>query len=565
MSGGQPDVHYEIYTHEAGRWIIHARYTRDQRDKAIEEAKQVEKTLGRGVKVVRENYFVETNEMEEAVIYVSEKLARDTPKPTIRPVRAPPRAVRAPQVRSVPLPRASARPPTPTRTVAPIGKLTAIVLMSLLGAGIVAAFAAALIGRLEPLQLFVGPENVPAAIFAVFVVTFLILAIPLAMRRIHFRSVRMAPPAEPPPAPPAVVVEPVEVETEAALEELSVAASDAGEVGLEGEQGEAGPEEEGGEEMAAQEAAGLDAETEEQAKVLLKFLSDVLAQVTRTQPQIDAYTRFGVNLVLAGATDVLATKGALSETARAGVLRQAIEVLGAKGDSARTFAEKLDQYLVEPRYVGMIQAGREAMERFLAENRTPPLASVFEAWNKPQAAEQQHRIMTVLFTDMVGSTDLTQQLGDKGAQEVVRRHNGIVRSVLSQFGGKEIKHTGDGIMASFPSAANGVEAAVAIQRSIAAHNVQFPEYALHVRIGINAGEPIQEDDDLFGATVQLAARVCAFAAKDQIACTNVVRELAANKGLSFIERGPQPLKGFKDPVPLYEVGWTPPAAAAAAR
>ncbi|HIJ64135.1 MAG TPA: adenylate/guanylate cyclase domain-containing protein, partial [Rhodospirillaceae bacterium] len=181
----------------------------------------------------------------------------------------------------------------------------------------------------------------------------------------------------------------------------------------------------------------------------------------------------------------------------------------------------------------------------------------FQQWNKPkQTTQAGPRIQTVLFTDMVGSTDMTQARGDQAAQHIVRRHNSIVRSALAEFSGKEIKHTGDGIMAAFTSAANGVEACIAIQRAIGKHNASNPELELHVRIGINAGEPIEEEDDLFGSTVQLAARVCAKTGTDEIYCTNVVRELAAgNKELTFVEKGVFEMKGFKDPIPLYQINW----------
>ena len=137
----------------------------------------------------------------------------------------------------------------------------------------------------------------------------------------------------------------------------------------------------------------------------------------------------------------------------------------------------------------------------------------------------------------------------------MRRHNNIVRTALLEFAGKEIKHTGDGIMASFASASNGVEAAIVIQRACNAHNKGRPDLELHLRIGLNAGEPIEEEDDLFGSTVQLSARVCAEAETDEILCTNVVRELSSGKDLTFAAKGATDLKGFKDPIALYKVLW----------
>jgi class 3 adenylate cyclase/pimeloyl-ACP methyl ester carboxylesterase len=158
-------------------------------------------------------------------------------------------------------------------------------------------------------------------------------------------------------------------------------------------------------------------------------------------------------------------------------------------------------------------------------------------------------LVTILFTDMEGSTAITQQLGDDRAQELVREHNVVVRKALKAHAGKEIKHTGDGIMASFASARGAVDCAIAIQRALALGD------SVRVRIGLNAGEPVAEEQDLYGTSVQLAARVCAQAEGGEILVSNVVRELAAGKGFLFADRGESALKGFEDPVKLYEVRW----------
>ncbi len=158
-------------------------------------------------------------------------------------------------------------------------------------------------------------------------------------------------------------------------------------------------------------------------------------------------------------------------------------------------------------------------------------------------------LVTILFTDMEGSTALTQQLGDDRAQDLVRQHNTVVRDALKAHTGKEIKHTGDGIMASFGSARGAVDCAIAIQRALAAGD------SVRVRIGLNAGEPVAEEQDLYGTSVQMAARVCSEANAGEILVSNVVRELAAGKGFLFNDRGESALKGFEDPVKLYEVSW----------
>ena len=161
---------------------------------------------------------------------------------------------------------------------------------------------------------------------------------------------------------------------------------------------------------------------------------------------------------------------------------------------------------------------------------------------------------TILFTDIEGSTALTQRLGDAKAREVLRQHERIVREALRSHGGSELKTTGDGFMASFSSATGALESAIAMQRAFAAHNGSAQEPIL-VRVGLNAGEPIAEDEDLFGTAVIEAARIAAAAKGGEILVSNVVRELAKGKEFVFADRGDVTLKGFDEPVRLYEVKW----------
>jgi class 3 adenylate cyclase len=160
-------------------------------------------------------------------------------------------------------------------------------------------------------------------------------------------------------------------------------------------------------------------------------------------------------------------------------------------------------------------------------------------------------LVTILFTDLTSSTALTQRLGDAKAQELVRAHNTIVRDALSAHDGTEIKHTGDGIMASFTTASGALECAVAIQRAVDAKD----DANLQVHVGLNAGEPVAEEQDLFGTAVQLARRICDHAESGQILASNVVRELSAGKGFLFADIGDVVPKGFDEAVRLYEVAW----------
>ena len=164
-------------------------------------------------------------------------------------------------------------------------------------------------------------------------------------------------------------------------------------------------------------------------------------------------------------------------------------------------------------------------------------------------------VYTIMFTDIESSTELTQRLGDAKAQEILHVHNEIVRDALQAHSGDEIKHTGDGIMASFSSSSGALSCAVTIQQAIKAHVEAHPGTPLAVYIGLNAGEPVAEDSDLFGTAVQLARRICDKAGPGEVLASNVVRELAAGKGFLFSDRGETELRGFEDPVRLYEVSW----------
>jgi len=163
-------------------------------------------------------------------------------------------------------------------------------------------------------------------------------------------------------------------------------------------------------------------------------------------------------------------------------------------------------------------------------------------------------VHTILFTDVEGSTALTHKLGDARAREVMREHERMVRTALGAYGGSEIKTTGDGFMASFTSVSQALKCAVAMQRAFAEHNETADE-PIRVRMGVNAGEPIAEAEDLFGTVVNLAARIAAQAAGSEILVAGVVRELAAGKGFLFADRGDVALRGFEDPVRLYQVRW----------
>ncbi len=163
-------------------------------------------------------------------------------------------------------------------------------------------------------------------------------------------------------------------------------------------------------------------------------------------------------------------------------------------------------------------------------------------------------IRTVLFTDIVGHTEMMRRQGDANGRDLLRAHERIIRDGLTRHGGLEVKTMGDGFMASFSSVTRAVECAIALQRDFAAASDSLAE-PLHIRIGLNAGEPIEEDGDLFGSAVILASRIAAEADADEILVPDHVRALLSGKDISFRPRGEFVPKGFEESVRLFEVVW----------
>ena len=163
-------------------------------------------------------------------------------------------------------------------------------------------------------------------------------------------------------------------------------------------------------------------------------------------------------------------------------------------------------------------------------------------------------VRTVLFTDVVGHTEMMSRLGDERGREVLREHERITREVLKAHGATEVKTMGDGFMASSGSVTRAVECAVALQRAFEEKNASAPE-PLQVRVGLNAGEPVEEEGDLFGSSVILAARIAAKAGPGEILIPEPVRHLLAGKQFTFADRGEHVMKGFADAVRLYGVTW----------
>lgn len=172
--------------------------------------------------------------------------------------------------------------------------------------------------------------------------------------------------------------------------------------------------------------------------------------------------------------------------------------------------------------------------------------------SEPHTTARAPSFRTIVFTDVEGHSQIMSRLGDAKGRAVLREHERLTRASLGQHSGSEVKSLGDGFMASFSSAQAAVDCVRDIQRA-------FSEPVLgervRVRIGVNAGEPVAEGDDLFGASVIAAARISARAEGGQVLVANVVRELVAGKGFLFEDRGEHTLSGVAEPVRLWELRW----------
>jgi class 3 adenylate cyclase len=197
----------------------------------------------------------------------------------------------------------------------------------------------------------------------------------------------------------------------------------------------------------------------------------------------------------------------------------------------------------------IIEVSPIAVQSFLGRTKDPapvdlsgeiPIDSAFRA---------------IMFTDLKDSTLMTTMFGDTKALHLLHIHNSLIRNALREYRGNEVKHTGDGIMASFVNVEDAVRCAIAVQNAFADHNQREPGESLHIRIGLSAGEPVEEDGDLFGSAVQLAARICAHTEPDRILVAQIVREECRSRQDDFIDLGEITPKGFDAPIHVHEVEW----------
>ncbi len=190
----------------------------------------------------------------------------------------------------------------------------------------------------------------------------------------------------------------------------------------------------------------------------------------------------------------------------------------------------------------IIHVSEDAVLRFLGGVRNPV-----------DHTEVTSSFRTILFTDLENSTVMAEELERSAFISLLTEHDVIIRRSLVASKGREVKHTGDGIMASFDEVANALECALAIQAGFSARIAGGAKPEFRVRIGTAAGEPVDHNNDLFGPTVSLASRICNVAAPGDILVSDVVHDLGTASGFSFERVDSKALKGFVKPVSLFRL------------
>jgi adenylate cyclase len=287
-----------------------------------------------------------------------------------------------------------------------------------------------------------------------------------------------------------------------------------------------------------------------------QFISETV-RIAKPEPT-NVFSKFGMNLYFAGGASVIGQAKRLSKDVQLSVLKDGLISAGNTAERAENFCVELPSHGKNPRYTMMIQAGAKAMTQHMggASNATHEIGKLLTEWNLPDKRPTVPSVFTFVFTDIVGSTAMTQRLGNAGAQKAVRAHNTAVRGALQANRGREVKHTGDGIMAVFTDPVAAVRATIRMQQEIAAHNAANPNIEVMIRVGINVGEAVEEDNDFFGAAVQMTARICDKATKGNIWVSQAVMDAAKGQKIGFIPRGKFEMKGIQGSKPLYEIGWS---------
>lgn len=578
---------YEVQVMQGGKWRIHAQFPPSAREDALEEAQALESMPGlSGIKVVRDTYDDRTGLHREHIIY-----KHKPERPVSADVAGSPSAsgskyahymarANANRMDDIDFGDERGRTPRKASSLGVVAKLLLVLLFSIAAAAVVVFIMNATV----PYKTFFGlnfygvmRSNI---LISTAIITFLISVIGTYLafmrsdeldvpnlellekrkkleeaRRQRQEAKRKAEEEKKRRKENETLSEEDEARKKEIEDDLKKKAEAETEAEPDQEKAEDGDKDEKEED---EEFSNLSPVAEAQKAVLMGFFGEAVRHLPAERRKMDNYNRFGVNLYLAGAAESLGGARNLDGESVTQILTSSLSVMGLKPEHAEAFAKRYEDYLLQDaRYMEMFQNGRQSMSAFLDGDKETPkqLDAFLHNWNKPKAPEDPEKEVVVMFTDIVGSTAMTHEKGNLAAQEVVRAHNRVVRDALAKTGGHEIKHTGDGIMASFQKVTDSLLSTQQMQMMIELHNQQNPEIPLKVKIGINAGRVVMEEQDLYGVTVQMAARIVDKAKADQIFVSDTVYGMAKGGSARFVTRGPYYLKGINGPAYLHELVW----------
>ncbi len=605
MGKSAKEISYMVYTLQDKRWELHAVYSVQKKSQALQDAKALDgiSTIN-GVKVVEETAMSGSSNSQEATIFISES-QKEEPKRK-RPPKASPPPKPVPSESKAPAKKATSSkaqrntkkkkendgdngPAKPITFSQFLIRFMGIILIGIFS-GIAAAWITSL--WLQATDLDAGIQNY--ILFGIFFLAFFIFiraamplisaskSKPVLLGALSARNLLQSRDNEEPDEPDKAIDTGAyqDFRTEAARLKKHDADTFSDEEGPETDEDEDLDDEPYmDDELIDDEVEDDDKDEDEDEdyyvelsnkpspvnthkNFVLRYLSAALKHAKVDKNQLDNFNKFGVTLYMAGACDALSREHSLDTKLSSKIITMTVRFIGLSDGNSDNFSAKIQEYLVaDAKYMEAFQNGHQAMKLHMDNNAAgiKNLAQALEDWNKPKLKEETKSPITVLFTDIAGSTEMTQTLGDASAQQIVRIHNQIVRDALSKFSGKEIKHTGDGIMASFANTSNAVSASADMQNATARHNKAKPDQTWGLKIGLNTGEPIAEDNDLFGSTVQLAARITDKAQTNQVYVSEIVYGICNGKNFRFENRGAFEMKGFANGLVLHELIWDPDA------
>ena len=283
--------------------------------------------------------------------------------------------------------------------------------------------------------------------------------------------------------------------------------------------------------------------------------SQLLAQLARTRSLAGCSTQ---QILAMQAAENPQVAGALKElliaTAASGQLEQYERLVDELKDSARISREDYQQNMtvMHEMFDKALDTMKDTAVAFSANWAPSPVQQA-----ELQAHTGPDGTITVCFSDIEGSTAMTDRLGDQQAQQVLHAHNDIIRRILRAHDGYEVKSMGDGFMLAFSKASDGVQCSIAIQQALAAYNSEHPDEPLRVRIGLHTGEAIKEDRDYFGRNVILASRISSKAHGGEILVSALVKELTQSSGdIRFGDGREVELKGLSGLTQVHLVDWS---------